>query len=76
MKIKKVAIVADHFSESSLCLAKYIAQKGVYVDYYRFSGLNDNGIAFAFEYPKVSKFFLYHKTRCPTNVQRKTPYFL
>ena len=75
MKIKKVAIVADHFSESSLCLAKYIAQKGVYVDYYRFSGLNDNGIAFAFEYPKVSKFFLYHKKVKMSDIPELEPYF-
>lgn len=59
--MKKLAIIAENFSESSLCLAKYIAEMGVHVDYYRFTGLSDNGFSFAYDYSRVSNFFLYHK---------------
>lgn len=71
----KIAIIADNFSESSLCLAKYVAEEGVEVDYYRFSGVSDNGIAFAFEYPKVKKVFLYHKVVNMKDVPELAPYF-
>lgn len=40
--MKKIAIVSYYHTESSLCLAKYIAQQGVHVDYYFFSLLQED----------------------------------
>ena len=60
-KVKKIAIIAEEFSESSICLARYIAELDVKVDYYRFSGISDKGKTTGFEYNRSSRFFLYHK---------------
>lgn len=40
--MKKIAIVSYYHTESSLCLAKHIAQQGIHVDYYFFSLLREN----------------------------------
>ena len=50
--MKKIAILAFHFSETTLCLAKYLAKNGVIVDYYLVEGKNQlkNGRTEAFEF--------------------------
>lgn len=73
--MKKIAIIADGFPQSSLCLAKYIAELGVHVDYYRFTGLTENGVSFAFDYSRASKLFLYHKKVKPEEIPELADYF-
>lgn len=53
---KKIAIISFFHSEASLCLAKYIAQQGVYTDFYFITDiLKDNGIVPGFQYRNVKK---------------------
>jgi Glycosyltransferase len=71
----KIAIIAEGFPQSSLCLAKHIAELGVHVDYYRFTGLTEDGVSFAFDYSRVSKYFLYHKKVKSEEIPELSGYF-
>lgn len=54
--MRKVAIISFFHSESSLCLAKYIARQNVQVDYYYITDiLRDKGFVSGFEYLKARK---------------------
>lgn len=54
--MKKVAIISFFHSESSLCLAKYVAKQNIQVDYYYVTDiLKDRGFVSGFEYLKARK---------------------
>lgn len=54
--MKRIAVIAFFHTEASLCLAKYIAEQNIYVDYYVIIDLlRDKGCMSGFEYYKASK---------------------
>lgn len=65
----KIAIISFFHSESSICLAKYLAQHGRTVDYYLIIDIiHDNGIVPGMEYAGASKrlgIHLLHENEAP-----------
>lgn len=54
--MQKIAIISFFHPESSLCLAKYLAKQGIFVDYYFVANLLHERKSIAgFEYPKAKK---------------------
>lgn len=57
VEIKKIAIISFFHSESSLCLAKYLAKHGCCVDYYLITDIiHDNGTMSGVEYIGAPKY--------------------
>jgi len=54
--MKRIAIISFYHTESSLCLAKYLAEQGVEVDYFAIAVyIHDCGWQSGFEYPRASR---------------------
>ena len=53
--MEKIAIISYYHTESSICLAKYIAQRGIQVDYYFFRTLQGKSAVPGIEFQRAKK---------------------
>ena len=54
--MQRIAIISFYHTESSICLAKYLAKQGIEVDYYTLvTFIHDRGTRAGFEYKNVRK---------------------